>query len=92
MILQEEDTGETLNWDDMFIVSHTKKDGNPMNATAGEDTVSTKYVILFVDSSFHLYVLCRRRWEKLLIISRMQNECIHGGRSISRITVRAHKC
>jgi hypothetical protein len=57
MILQEEDTGETLNRDDMFIVSHTKKDGNLVNAAVGEAMVSTKYVILFVCSSFHLYVL-----------------------------------
>jgi hypothetical protein len=45
----------------MFIVSHTKKDGNPVNTMAGEAMVSAKYVILFVGSSFHLYVLCRRR-------------------------------
>jgi hypothetical protein len=41
MILQEEDTGETPNRDDMFIVSHTKKDGTPVNVTAGEAMVST---------------------------------------------------
>jgi hypothetical protein len=41
MILQDEDTGETSNRDNMFIVSHTKKDGNLMNATAGETMVST---------------------------------------------------
>jgi len=29
----------------MFIVSHTKKDGNPVNAAAGEAIVSGKYVI-----------------------------------------------
>ncbi len=45
MILQEEDTGETPNRDDMFIVSHTKKDGNPVNEAAGEAIVSGKYVI-----------------------------------------------
>jgi hypothetical protein len=61
MILQVEDTRETPNRDDMFIVSHTKKDGNLVNATAGEAMVNAKYVILFVGSSFHLYVLCRRR-------------------------------
>jgi hypothetical protein len=61
MILQEEDTGETLNRDDMFIVLYTKKDENPVNAAAGEALVSAKYIILFVCSSFHLYVLCRQR-------------------------------
>jgi hypothetical protein len=40
MILQEEDTGETPNRDDMFIASHTKKYGNLVNATAGEAMVS----------------------------------------------------
>jgi hypothetical protein len=76
----------------MFIVSYTKKDGNPVNAAAEEAMVSTKYVILFVCSSFHLYVLSRRRCEKLWIISRLQNECVHRGRFIGRITMRAHKC
>jgi hypothetical protein len=61
MILQEEDTGKIPNRDYMFIVSHTKKDGNTVNTMAGEAMVSAKYVILFVGSSFHLYVLCRRR-------------------------------
>jgi hypothetical protein len=53
MILQEEDIRETPNRDDMFIVSHTKKDGNPVNAAAGEAIVSGKYVILVLCSSFH---------------------------------------
>jgi hypothetical protein len=45
MILQEEDIGETPNRDDMFIVSHTKKDGSPVNAAAGEtiEVVNTTY-------------------------------------------------
>jgi hypothetical protein len=59
MILQEEDIRETPNRDNMFIVLHTKKDGNPVNAAVGEAMVSAKYVILFVCSSYHLYVLCR---------------------------------
>jgi hypothetical protein len=58
MILQEEDRGETLNRDDMFIVSHTKKDGNPVNAAAGEAIVSGKYVILVICSSFHPWMFC----------------------------------
>jgi len=58
MILQEEDIGETPNRDDMFIVSHTKKDGNPVNATAGEAIVSGKYVILVLCSSFHPWMFC----------------------------------
>jgi hypothetical protein len=41
MILQEEDTSETPNRDDMFIILHTKKYGNPVNATAEEAMVST---------------------------------------------------
>jgi hypothetical protein len=53
MILQEEDIGETPNRDDMFIVKHTKKDGNPMNAAVVEAIVSDKYVILVLCSSFH---------------------------------------
>jgi hypothetical protein len=32
-----------------------------MNAATGEAMISAKYVILFVCSSYHLYVLCRRR-------------------------------
>jgi hypothetical protein len=43
--MQEEDMGETPNRDDMFIVSHTKKDGDPVNAAAGKVIVSGKYVI-----------------------------------------------
>jgi protein-S-isoprenylcysteine O-methyltransferase Ste14 len=58
MILQEEDIGETPNRDDMFIVSHTKKDGNPMNAAAGETIVSGKYVILVLCSSSHPWMFC----------------------------------
>jgi hypothetical protein len=61
MILHEEDTGETPNQENMFIVSHTRKDGNPINAAVGEAMVSAEYIILFVRSSFHLYVLCKRR-------------------------------
>jgi len=58
MILQEEDIGETPNQDDMFIVSHTKKDGNPVNAVAGEAIVSGKYVILVLCSSFYPWMFC----------------------------------
>jgi hypothetical protein len=53
MILQEEDIGETPNQDDMFIVLHTKKDGNPVNAAAGKTIVSGKYIILDLCSSSH---------------------------------------
>jgi hypothetical protein len=42
MILQEENMGETPNRDYMFIVSHTKKDGNLVNVAAGEAIVSSK--------------------------------------------------
>ncbi|XP_062170564.1 uncharacterized protein LOC133876304 [Alnus glutinosa] len=41
----EEDMGETPNRDDMFIVSHTKKDGNPVNAAAGEVISKMKEII-----------------------------------------------
>jgi hypothetical protein len=58
MILQEEDIGETPNRDDMFIVSHTKKYGNPVNAAAGETIVSGKYVILILCSSAHPWMFC----------------------------------
>jgi hypothetical protein len=53
MILQEEDIGETPNRDNIFIVSHTKKDGNPVNAAAGETIVSGKHNILVLGSSSH---------------------------------------
>jgi hypothetical protein len=46
MILQEEETGETPNRSDMFMVTHTKKDGTPVNDLAGEALVSAKYVLL----------------------------------------------
>jgi hypothetical protein len=42
----------------MFIVSLTKKDGNLVNAAAGEAIVSAKYVILVVYSSFHPWMFC----------------------------------
>jgi hypothetical protein len=58
MILQEEDIGETLNRDDMFIVSHTKKDGNLVNAAVGETIVSGKYNILVLGSSSHPWMFC----------------------------------
>jgi len=58
MILQEEDIGETPNRDDMFIVLHTKKDGNPVNAAAGETIVSGKYNILVLGSSSHPWMFC----------------------------------
>jgi hypothetical protein len=58
MILQEEDIGETPNRDDMFIVSHTKKDGNPVNAAAGETIVNGKYNILVLGSSSHPWMFC----------------------------------
>ncbi|XP_062167755.1 uncharacterized protein LOC133873961 isoform X2 [Alnus glutinosa] len=53
-----EDIGETPNKDDMFIVSHTKKDGNPVNAAAGETIVNGKYVILVLCSSSHPWMFC----------------------------------
>jgi hypothetical protein len=46
VILQEEETGETPNRCDMFTVTHTKKDGNPVNKLAREALVSAKYVLL----------------------------------------------
>jgi hypothetical protein len=46
MILQAEDMGETPNRDDMWCVTHTKKDGNPVTEKAGEAIVSAKYVLL----------------------------------------------
>jgi hypothetical protein len=58
MILQEEDIGETPNRDDMFIVSHTKKDGNPVNAAAGETIVSGKYKMLVLGSNSHPWMFC----------------------------------
>jgi hypothetical protein len=68
MILQAEDMGETPNRDDMWCVTHTKKDGNPVTEKAGEAIVSAKYVLLreyefmpIICSSYHLYVLCRLR-------------------------------
>jgi hypothetical protein len=50
--------GETLNRDDMFIVSDTKKDGDPVNAAAGETIVSGKYNILVLGSSSHPSMFC----------------------------------
>jgi protein-S-isoprenylcysteine O-methyltransferase Ste14 len=64
MILQEEDIGETSNRDDMFIVLHTKKDGNSMNVAIGEAIVSAKYVILVVCSSFHSCMFCAGEYER----------------------------
>jgi len=57
----------------MFMVTHTKKDANPVNELVGEAMVSAKYVLLceygygkyifmqILCSSYHLYVFCRRR-------------------------------
>jgi len=41
----EEDTGETLNRCDMFMVTHTKKDENHVNELAGEAMVKRKTII-----------------------------------------------
>jgi hypothetical protein len=48
----------------MFIVSHTKKDGNPVNAATGETIVSDKYVILELCSSSHPWMFCAGEYEK----------------------------
>jgi hypothetical protein len=73
MILQEEDTGETPNRCDMFVVSHTRKDGTPVNELAGAALVSAKYLLLreydygkyifmqILCSIYYFYVLCRPR-------------------------------
>jgi hypothetical protein len=79
MILHEEDTRETPNRDDMFIVSHTKKDGNPLNAVAGKAIVSGKYIILVVCSSFHPLIFCagedERNYRESVAAGRV---CSHG--------------
>ena len=73
MILQEEDSGETSNRCDMFVVSHTRKDGTPVNEVAGAALVSAKYLLLreyyygkyiftqILYLIYYLYVLCRPR-------------------------------
>ena len=73
VILQEEDTGETPDRDSMFVVSHTRKDGTPVNESAGAALVSAKYLLLreyyygkyifmqILCLIYYLYVLCRPR-------------------------------
>jgi hypothetical protein len=92
MILQEEDKRETPNRDDMFILSHTKKDGNPVNAVAGETIVSGKYVILVLCSSSHLWMFCAVKDERNYRESVACKTSVFTGQSIGCITMRVHKC
>jgi hypothetical protein len=73
VILQKEDTGETPNRCDMFVVSHTRKDGTPVNEVAGAALVCAKYLLLreyyyrkyifmqILCLIYYFYVLCRPR-------------------------------